>query len=236
MTSTPPVSPTTLASTRESWHRLAEHVVSPARHAVTGRIGLRPSPGGFATPPFGDDGRVVAVDGPELVLTARGAAGRRAPAVTLRQAAAFVGIAPGAPADVYPPETPLDLDEPLEVDSEAARVLAGWYALGARALRLFADEASADDPSEAQLWPEHFDLGISAAAVNYGASPGDAHVPLPYLYVGPHAAPPARHAFFTLPFGAVRTMAEVGSAEEALAFFREGRAQARAVPEQRRRE
>jgi hypothetical protein len=233
MTSSP-VSPATLAGTRDAWHRLAEHVLSPARYAATGRIGLRPAPGGFATPPYGDDGRVVAVDGAELVLTARGAAGRRAPAVTLRQAAAFVGVTPGAPADVYPPVTPLDLDEPLEIDAEAARVLAGWYARGARALRLFADEATEDDPSEAQLWPEHFDLGLSAAGVDYGASPGDGDVPGPYLYVGPHAPPGPGHPFFTLPFGAVRTMAEVASAEDGLAFFREGRAQARAVPEQRR--
>ena len=41
-----------------------------------------------------------------------------------------------------------------------------------------------------QLWPEHFDLGTDLGPdddrrANYGASPGDADHPLPYLYVGP---------------------------------------------------
>ena len=48
-------------------------------------------------------------------------------------------------------------------------------------------------PSEVQLWPEHFDLGTDLGAdethrANYGASPGDAGHPLPYLYVGPWVA------------------------------------------------
>ncbi|MGH8869530.1 MAG: hypothetical protein ACRDYU_16240, partial [Actinomycetes bacterium] len=223
-----------LVRTRESWHRLAEHVVSPARYAVTGRIGLRPAPGGFRTPAFGEDHRVVAVDGDALVLTARGAPGRRAPIVTLRQAGAFVGIEPGAPADVYTPTTPLDLDEPMDIDQESARILAGWFALGAQALRRFADEISEDDPAEAQLWPEHFDLGITAGAVNYGASPGDEHVEVPYLYVGPHQPPPRGHPFFTQPFGAVRTMDETSSVDDTVAFFREGRRHALAIPPQRR--
>ena len=42
----------TLVPTRLGLHALAEHVLSAARHATTGRIGLVPSPGGFATPPF----------------------------------------------------------------------------------------------------------------------------------------------------------------------------------------
>ena len=50
---------------------------------------------------------------------------------------------------------------------------------------------SADDPSEANLWPEHFDLAIEAGSekdgsrANYGFSPGDAEHEEPYLYVGP---------------------------------------------------
>jgi len=63
--------PDTLAGTRDALHRLAEHVVSPARFAVTGRIGLRPAPGGVQTPPFGDDDRVVEVDHSDLVIRDR---------------------------------------------------------------------------------------------------------------------------------------------------------------------
>ena len=42
-----------------------------------------------------------------------------------------------------------------------------------------------------------------AARVNYGISPGDMHIPGPYLYVGPHDGPPAADEFWNAPFGAV---------------------------------
>jgi hypothetical protein len=51
--------------------------------------------------------------------------------------------------------------------------------------------AHADEsPATVQLWPEHFDLGTDVGPdderrASYGASPGDADHPLPYLYVGP---------------------------------------------------
>lgn len=221
--------PSTLVPTRSAWHRVAEHVLAAARYAGAGRIGLRPSPGGVRTPPFGPDERVVAIDGTELVVTAGGES-RRAPITTLREAGRFVGISPGAPAHVYTPATPLELDEPLTIDPEAARVLADWFALGERALAAFSAEIAADSPGEAQLWPEHFDLAITAAAVNYGASPGDADHPTPYLYVGPHE-PVADDGsgFWNAPFGAVRDIGEVGSAEDAVAFFRTGRERLRSI-------
>ena len=43
-------------ATRASLHTLAEHVLAPARHRVTGRIGLRATEGGFGAPPFGWSG------------------------------------------------------------------------------------------------------------------------------------------------------------------------------------
>jgi hypothetical protein len=75
------------------------------------------------------------------------------------------------------------------------------------------------------LWPEHFDLGISAGPINYGASPGDCHVLEPYLYVGPHEGPPPGDPeFWNAPFGAARTIHQIGTAADAAAFFRDGRA------------
>jgi hypothetical protein len=74
------------------------------------------------------------------------------------------------------------------------------------------------------LWPEHFDVGITAAAVNYGASPGDEHIAEPYLYAGPHLRPPGDPAFWNAPFGAARTWRQIGTAAEAAAFFRDARA------------
>jgi hypothetical protein len=216
--------PARLDATRTGLHQVAEHILAAALHAETGEIALMPSPGGFRTPPFGGDRRFLAVDGTELVVGGTGSS-RRTALTTLRAAAEFAGISPGAPAGVYRPATPLDLDEPLTIDPAAARVLADWYQLGEQALRGFAAEIPDDQPTAAVLWPEHFDLGITAGAINYGASPGDVQVADPYLYVGPHdGPPPGEPAFWNAPFGAVRAIDQIGAAADAVAFFRDGRA------------
>jgi hypothetical protein len=216
--------PAQLAATREGWHRVAEHILAAALHSATGEIALSVSSGGFRTPPFGTDGTFLAVDGTELVV-GRAGGSRRAALTTLRAAAEFAGIAPGAPAEVYPPATPLDLDEPLVIDPAGAAVLAGWYELGADALSRFAAEFPGDGPSPVVLWPEHFDVGITAGAINYGASPGDGHIPGPYVYVGPHAGPPPGDpGFWNAAFGATRTIHQIGTVAAAVAFFRDGRA------------
>jgi hypothetical protein len=216
--------PARLAATRAGLHQVAEHILAAALHAETGEIALMPSPGGFRTQPFGSDRRFLAVDGTELVVGGTESS-RRTALTTLRAAADFAGITPGAPAEVYQPATPLDLDEPLAIDPAAARVLADWYQLGEQALRGFAAEIPDDQPTAAVLWPEHFDLGITAGAINYGVSPGDVQVADPYLYVGPHdGRPPGDPAFWNAPFGAVRTIDQIGAAADAAAFFRDGRA------------
>ena len=216
-----------LASTRASWHALAEHVLGAARHRSTGRIGLEVVPGGFATPPFGDDGRTLAVIGTELVVRAAGAEERATPA-TLRQAGELAGIEPGAPAEVYKPATVCDLDAPLVLDAAWAGRLADWYALGDEALRRFRAEIAEEEPSTITLWPEHLDVAIRAGRVNYGASPGDEHVGEPYVYVGPDVVPGGPDGFWNEPFGALRTWADVHSSSEAEAFFRTGRDRVRA--------
>lgn len=111
-------------------------------------------------------------------------------------------------------------------DCSPAR-LAGWYQLGAQALSRLAAEIPGDEPGGVVLWPEHFDVGMTAAAINYGASPGDDHVPDPYLYASPHAGPPRGDpAFWNAPFGAARTFGQIGTVAEAAAFFRDARARA----------
>jgi hypothetical protein len=59
--------------------------------------------------------------------------------------------------------------------------------------------------------------------VNFGMSPGDARINEPYAYVGPPA--PRTGPFWNQPFGAARSMRELGDADPAqvLAFFAEGR-------------
>lgn len=222
--------------TRFSWQTIAEHIIAAARHRATGRIGLRPLPGGFGSPWFpaarenGGDERRVRVDGRELVLEERGDDGahfeRREPITTLRAAGRFVGIEPGAPADVYGPSTPLDLDAELLVDPVAAALLATFLATVDTALeelRSDIDGGRATTDHAIALWPEHFDLATSIDEVNYGGSPADADHPEPYLYVGPWTPPPVDGGFWNEPFGASRPDAATVTAAEALAFFREGR-------------
>src|SRR3954468_20948374 len=107
---TPP--PPHLAATREALRSLACYVIAPARKARTGRIGLRPTGDGIATPPF-DDGTHIGVRGDRLVVDADDGV----PITTLRASAARVGVAlsddPGVGHDL-PPFAP---DRPLSVDA-----------------------------------------------------------------------------------------------------------------------
>jgi hypothetical protein len=70
-----------------------------------------------------------------------------------------------------------------------ATKLADWFTFGNRALLALSAGHPDDRPSEIQLWPEHFDLGLDLGPepgrANFGASPGDSNVARPYLYVGP---------------------------------------------------
>lgn len=207
----------TLQTTRGGWHRVAEHVLAAAQYADCGEFALRAGPGGFRT---ASGHRQLSVIGTELVV-ADVEGTRAAPLTTVAAAAHFVGITPGLPAGAYPPATPLTPDEPLLLDDDSARMLADWYQLGDIALRLLASDAGS--PQEPILWPEHFDLGITLDAVNFGASPGDDHIARPYVYVGPHGGPPTRDDFWNAAFGAARTIEEIPSADAAIAFFREGR-------------
>jgi len=215
-----------LTTTRDGWHRVAEHVLAAAQYADTGKIGLRPSTAGFETARPLHGGRQLRVAEAELIVT-DSAGSRSAPLTTVGAAARFAGVTAGMPERVYQPATPLDLDDALAIDPGSARVLAEWYQLGDAALRRFADEVGAD-PGLPILWPEHFDLAITIDGVNYGVSPGDVYVARPYLYVGPPAGPPARDTFWNAAFGAIVTIDEIPSADDAVAFFHHGRKRLRA--------
>ncbi|HEY3691425.1 MAG TPA: hypothetical protein VGL46_14200 [Pseudonocardiaceae bacterium] len=71
------------------------------------------------------------------------------------------------------------------------------------------------------LWPEHFDIGISVDAVNYGVSAGESYLQEPYAYIGPHQ--PRSGTFWNAPFGAARPVAALTDTAGILRFFREGR-------------
>lgn len=213
-------SPQMLAATRDAWHRVAEHVLAAAQYADTAEITLRPVAGGFQTTHPLRGNRRLSVVNTQLIIT-DDTGTRATPLTTVAAAADFAGITPGMPESVYPPATPLEPNAPLHVDADSARLLAGWYELADAALRRFASDIGAP-PQPPILWPEHFDVGITVGPVNYGASPGD-QLALPYLYVGPHAGPPTRDGFWNATFGAARTLDDVTSVDDAVAFYHTGR-------------
>ncbi len=213
-------------TTRRAWHALAEHVVAPARHRANGKIGLRYTRAGFGTPFFGADEQ-VRIAGSSLVVIRDGAASVQ-PITTVAAAAAAVGIAPGAPTDVYTPTTPLDPEVTLTVDEPSARLLGDWFGFACSVLAVLrAGARPSDDPARVQLWPEHFDLSVDLGddavgmRATYGASPGDDAHPEPYLYVTPWTPQPESEVWNDATFtGASLALSslDVGVRQRALAL------------------
>ena len=86
----------TYATTRTELHRVAAHVLARRRFDVTGRFGLRVTPGGFGTPLFGDD-EVVRIAGGTLLRERRVddravTATQPLDGTTLQQLAAFADV------------------------------------------------------------------------------------------------------------------------------------------------
>jgi hypothetical protein len=229
-----PTLPAGFTPTRASLHQLAFYVLSPVRREATGRIGLRWIPGGFGTPPFGDDERRLRVDGVHLVAEAAGTS-RAEPITTLGRAGEFVGRAPIATDrgefDVAPM---VDPDEPLTVDAQSVAFLDAWLALGTSVLEQLRVDDAAHEPSVVQLWPEHFDLAVEAGSeahgerAAFGFSPGDDAHADPYVYVAPWQPVDRRDPFWndtafngaSLPLAAL--VAEADPHAAALAFLRHG--------------
>ncbi len=181
--------PADFARVRDDLHQVAYFALAPARHAANGKIGLRYTFGGFGTPFFGDDAQ-ARVEGTELVLQ-QGDEIRSAPIITVRAAAEFFGVSyseewfPG----FHDPLEPTDPDRPLTVSPEAVAALADWFGFAFSVLEEARRTEGAEQVSRVQLWPEHFDPAFEMGdhdrgrRASYGASPGDASHPGPYLYV-----------------------------------------------------
>lgn len=221
-----------LAATRQDLQRVATHALARRRHAISGRFGLRATPGGIGTPAFGpsDALEIVRTSGTSLVheiggrvqvLPMEGA--------TLADLATVVDIDLTADFTVGK-DTPDvgDADAPLQLDPDVVAGLADWYDLGWRALDIIG--LTAASPAPIQLWPEHFDASCLLATgpesddrCDIGVSPGDHHHDEPYLYVGPWAARrPGDPAYWNATFGAVLPRSNVSSVADAVAFYREG--------------
>lgn len=203
-----------LEHTRLALHGVAEFVLAGPQYAETHDIRLQVTPGGFGTVTTPD----LRVDGVELVTTT----------TRLPLDGTFASLARAAEVDVRPlrdvyaagPE--IRPDDLIVIDPDAATVILDAFATGDAALRAFAPDL------ERVLWPEHFDLGITQAEVNYGVSPGDVHVAEPYAYVGPWT--PRAGAFWNTEFGAARPMTELEDVDALVAFFEEGAIRAEEDP------
>ncbi|MDQ1427980.1 MAG: hypothetical protein QOK39_1456 [Acidimicrobiaceae bacterium] len=219
--------PATFVATREALHAVAEHVLAPARHAANGKIGLRYTYDGFGTPFYRHDEQ-LRVEGTDLVAESANGT-RRTPLTSLATAFAFSGVASGTTTGVFTPTTTRAADELFNLDPEAAHGLAEWVGFCFSVLEQLRTEMPEAD--RLQLWPEHFDAGLSGgneasgAKANYGGSPGDEGHSLPYLYVGPWT--PRSGGFWNEPFGASVGYGEIVAAADqrgaALDFFRRGR-------------
>jgi hypothetical protein len=198
----------TVARTRRSLHAVAELVLAGPQYRSSGTIRLRACAGGFATS-VGADLRVVGAElvAPGQVLSLEW--------TTCAALGAALGLTAGAPAGLYGEGAGRAADDAVEVDPSAARRLLHCFALGDAAMRgLFPG-------AEPVIWPEHFDIGVTADEVNYGVSLGDAFLSEPYAYVGPHA--PRQGGFWNAPFGAARAIGELGGVMGVTAFLEEGR-------------
>jgi hypothetical protein len=194
--------------TRRALHAVAELVMAGPQFRRSGTIRLRVTPGGFATVAE----PALRVEGTDLV-----GGDHRYPL----SGATCAGLATAVGVDVGPPGNYADgsggqPDEPLTVDPTAAAELSAALTAGDTAMRAFAPDRTP------VLWPEHFDAGVTVDEVNYGVSPGDAGIAEPYAYVGPWR--PLTGVFWNVPFGAARTVRELGGAAGIEEFFRAGRA------------
>ena len=216
-------SPGEYTAARLDLQRVSTHILARARFEADGRFGLRATPSGIGTPQFGPNATVLRIAGASLIreFSTDGESQSAALALagtSMRELAEFAGADLTNPFSAGPDTPELgDVDAPLEFDRGAAGEVLSWLRVGATALDRVL--VAAREPSMAQLWPEHFDIGLDIATdsgrVNLGASPGDAAHPEPYAYVGPwEAGRPGESTYWNEPFGASIGRAE-GAAESA---------------------
>ena len=168
-----------------SLHRVAAHVLARRRHAVTGRFGLRVTARWLRHAAVrrsrargGAAGRPARRSSASTATTVRAPTSTPLDGASLASLAASVGVDLDRTFSVGKDTPDLgDVDEPLIVSADAVDVMAEFLLVGAAALdRVLAALGADTSPIVAQIWPEHFDLGLDVAGggsrVNLGASRG----------------------------------------------------------------
>jgi hypothetical protein len=175
---------------RLTLHHLAEHVVSPARSAVNGKIGLRYTHRGFGTPFFGEDEQ-LRVQGGELVRVKHGTEAGREPLDVDPDASAFLGDWYGFAASVL---EELRAQVSPEHAGAPSRVQL-WPEHFDMAIELGSEE--------------------DGARAAYGLSPGDEDHDEPYAYVAPWNPPESGEIWQAKAFtGAEMSYAEILAAAD----------------------
>lgn len=198
------------AETRLSLHAVAELLLAGPQYDASGTLRLRVVPGGFGTiaePQLSVVGVALIAGSKEVLLDGR----------TIDEIAQDIAVTPRPLADIQKDHTDLRPDDVLTVDPVGATQIAEAFRIGAAALAAYAPS------SEAVLWPEHFDVGITVDEVNYGVSPGDTYVEVPYAYVGPWNLDGLDDPFWNAPFGAAAPLSELGDEAGVAAYFERGR-------------
>ena len=196
-------------TTRIQLRGIAESVIAGPQYRAAGTVRLAVRPAGFigtAIP--------VEVQGTDLVWPR----GRTPLTGRVDSLAESAGLQFGPPTGSYDVAEPLAPSTELDIDPASAQVIFRSLYAGAQALLAFAED------QHPVLWPEHFDVAVTAGEVNYGVSPGDSFHQRPYAYVGPWT--PRVGEFWNAPFGALlgldMTAAETTLVADIAAFFSEG--------------
>jgi hypothetical protein len=199
-------------ATRRQLRGIAESFIAGPQYRSAGTIRLAVRPDGFTGVSI-----PVAVHGTELVWGEDGA-----PLTgTVGALAATTGLDVGPPQGAYEISSPLAADTLLDIDPDAAELIQRSLYAGGFALKHALPE------QHPVLWPEHFDVGVTDAEVNYGVSPGDDFHPLPYAYVGPWSS--RIGPFWNAPFGAFVALDSASDVDRLAAdigdFFERGRSE-----------
>jgi hypothetical protein len=197
-------------STRRQLRGVAESLIAGPQYRSSGTIRLAVRPDGFAGVAV-----PLAVRGTDLIIP-NGSVALDGP---MRDIADEAAIEPGPPEGVYDIVDPLAPDAVIKLDPVAAeRIYRSHYA-GGYALKKVMPEC------HPVLWPEHFDVAVTEAEVNYGVSAGDDHHAGPYAYIGPWAS--RTGPFWNAPFGALYALNPIQDVDtltlRIVDFFQRGR-------------